>query len=244
MKTIIRTLFIFFATVSSLYSQEIVQTRIPLIGETAPSFIAESTKGKINFPADYFAKWKIIFSHPASFTPVCSTEIMELAMLQDEFVKLNTQLLVLSTDGVNSHIEWAKSLEKLSYKGKTIPKINFPLISDAGLDISKKYGMIHPNVSNTKDVRGVFVINPDNIICAMFFYPFTTGRNIDEIKRTLIALQENDKKSTLTPANWKPGDDVLMPSPKTKEEADKLKNDKKFYFLDWYIMFKRSKAEE
>ncbi len=243
MKILITTLFILFSTFPSLFSQESAQNRIPLIGESAPSFTAVSTKGKINFPSDYFGKWKIIFSHPASFTPVCATEIMELALLQEEFNKLNTQLLVLSTDGVNSHIEWAQSLEKLIYKGRTIPKIDFPLISDAGLEISKKYGMIHPNASSTKDIRGVFIINPDNMICAMFFYPFTTGRNIEEIKRTLIALQENNKKTTLTPANWKPGEDVLLPSPQTKEDAEKLKNDKKFYFLDWYIMFKRGKIE-
>jgi len=212
-----------------------------LIGDTAPAFVATSTNGKVTFPDDYFARWKIIFSHPADFTPVCASEIMELASMQDEFDKLNTSILVVSTDGLNSHIEWLSSLETLTYKDVKIPKIKFPLIADEGLNISKQYGMLHPNSSSTKDIRGVFIINPENKIQAMFFYPLTVGRNLDEIKRTLIALQTHEKHNVLTPANWKPGDYVLIPSPGSMREAEKLKskNDPDLHEVDWYMWLKK-----
>lgn len=219
------------------------ENRIPMLGETAPSFEARTTQGNINFPTDYFGKWKILFSHPADFTPVCSTEILDLAEMQDEFKKLNTQLLVLSTDGLNSHIEWIYSLEKIQAEEGTSVGINFPFVPDVGLEISKKYGMIHPRMSSTKTVRGVFIINPENKICAIFFYPITTGRNLQEIKRSLLALQESDRNNVLTPANWNPGDDYLIPSPASREEADKLarKNDSNLYSKEWYLWYKKSK---
>jgi len=210
-----------------------------MIGESAPTFVAESTMDTIKFPGDYYNKWKILFSHPADFTPVCSTEILELASKKEEFNKLNTKLVVISTDGLNSHIEWVKSLEGINYKGNEKVMIDFPIVSDHSLLISKSYGMIHPKSSTTRNVRGVFIIDPDDKIRAIFFYPSTTGRNIEEIKRTLIALQLTEKKNVLTPADWTPGQDVLIPSPQNIKEANKLeeKNDPKLYSLAWYLWF-------
>jgi len=219
------------------------EVRIPLIGETAPSFTAESTNGKITFPNDYYGKWKILFSHPAAFTPVCSSELIEIADMQEDFDKLDTKVIVVSTDGVSSHLAWKKSMESIRYLDKETPKINFPLVTDNNLEISKKYGMIHSYSSTTKDIRGVFIIDPNEKIRAIFFYPMNVGRNIEEIKRTLIALQTADSKNVLTPANWMPGEDVLIPAPKTEADADKLaaKKDPTLRELAWYMWLKKIK---
>jgi peroxiredoxin (alkyl hydroperoxide reductase subunit C) len=239
-----KNLVIFFllsTTVLAFGQQQKDESRIPLIGEAAPAFEANSTNGSIKFPDDYFSKWKILFSHPADFTPVCTSEILELAAMQDEFDKLNAAILVISTDGLNSHIEWVRSIEALTYNDKKTSKIKFPLISDAGLEISKKYGMLHSASHDTRDIRGVFIIDPDNTIQAMFFYPATVGRNLEEIKRTLLALQTHDKYNVLTPANWKPGGEVLIPSPASIKEAEKLKekNDPSLRQIEWYMWFKK-----
>ena len=212
-----------------------------LISGNAPSFIAESTLGKVHFPDDYYSKWKIIFCHPADFTPVCTSEILSLAALQEDFKKLNTALIVVSTDGLNSHIEWVKSLESLNYKGQGNLKINFPLVSDANLDISKKYRILQSDSGNHNDIRAVFFIDPDNNIRAMFYYPSSVGRNMEEIKRTLIALQTDDKYNVLTPANWQPGDDVMIHSPSSIVEAEKLKTKKSpdLWEFTWYMWFKK-----
>lgn len=217
--------------------------RIPLIGENAPKFTGQSTQGTIHFPDDYYGHWKILFSHPADFTPVCSTEIIELAELQDDFDKLDTKLVVMSTDGLNSHIQWVRSLQGIQLYDRESVTIEFPLVSDPDLEISKKYGMLHPSYSTTKDVRGVFIISPEDKICATFFYPASTGRNMEEIKRVLIALQTSDKRNVLTPANWQPGDDVLIASPASMDEAEKLaaKDNPDLYSLEWYLWYKKSK---
>lgn len=223
------------------FAQENKDVRIPLIGESAPSFVANSTNGTLKFPEDYFGKWKIIFSHPADFTPVCTSEILELSAMQKDYKDLNAAIIVVSTDGINSHIEWIKSIEKLDYNEKKTEKIQFPLVTDANLEISKKYGMLHPYTSISKDVRGVFIIDPENKIQALFFYPMTVGRNMDEIKRTLIALQTHEKNSVMTPANWNPGEEVLIPSPATIEESEKLKAKKDPYLREvaWYMWLKK-----
>ena len=222
-------------------AQDPAVTRIPLIGEHAPEFIAESTQGKITFPGNHNSKWTILFSHPADFTAVCSTEILELAALQDDFEKLNTRLMVISTDAVSSHIEWVKSLETIKYKGREPMKIKFPLISDKSLEISRKYGMLHSTTNTTKDVRGVFIIDSDNKIEAIFFYPMNVGRNMEEIKRTLIGLQTSIKNNVLIPANWNTGQDVMIPSPKTSSDADKLMKNMppELYYITWYMWFKK-----
>lgn len=232
------TYLVIFSTVRG---QSDPQRYIPMIGDHVPTFEAKSTMGEIKFPADYFSKWKIIFSHPGDFTPVCSSEILALAASAKEFEALNTVILVISADGLNSHMEWVKSLEQINWKNKGIQKITFPLIADVGLDISKKFGMVHPKVSSTKDIRGVFIIDNENKIRSIFYYPNTTGRNIDEIKRTLIALQTSDSKYVLTPADWRPGDDVLIDSPSSLAEAQKLSEKKSdnLYSLAWYLWFKK-----
>jgi peroxiredoxin 2/4 len=222
-------------------AQDTLRTRIPLLGEIAPSFTAESTNGTITFPDNSNSKWTIIFSHPADFTPVCSSEILELAARQEDYEKLNTRVMVLSTDAVSSHIEWIKSLESLKYKGREPVKIKFPLISDKNMVISRKYGMLQSTISANNDVRGVFIINPENKIAAMFFYPMNIGRNMDEIIRTLTALQTAEKNNVLIPANWNPGQQVMIHSPKTSAEADKLMKQKPadLESVSWYMWFKK-----
>jgi len=235
-KLLMITLGLLFAT--HVWSQK-ANTYIPLIGESAPSFTAESTNGILVFPDDFGNKWKILFSHPADFTPVCSTEILEMANEKKEFDKLNTQLVVVSTDELDRHYNWKKSLETVDYDGKGKQKITFPLVDDHSMAIANAYGMIHPGSGSTKDVRGVFIIDPSNKIRALFFYPITTGRNIEEIKRTLVALQVSDKQNVVTPANWEPGKDVMIHAPKSS--TDLAKNDPDVYQLNWYMNFKKGK---
>lgn len=241
MKKSIFLLLINIIFVIQLWSQEKSYTRIPLIGEMAPEFTAQSTTGKIKFPDDYYMKWKIIFSHPADFTPVCSSEILQLASMQDDFDRLNAKVLVVSTDGLNSHIAWVKSLETVRYPGKEPVTIKFPLIADSDHEISKKFGMIHSYTSTTRDVRGVFIIDPNDRIAAVFFYPMNVGRNMDEIKRTLIALQTSEKHNVLTPVNWDPGEDVMIKSPATQQDAQNLekKASPDLNMLIWYMWFKK-----
>ncbi|HTX87868.1 MAG TPA: peroxiredoxin [Bacteroidales bacterium] len=243
MKTLALSLALLLSTVLSLFSQDVQTIRIPLIGETAPAFVAESTKGTVHFPDDYFGKWKILYSHPSDFTPVCTSEIIELAEMQPELEKLNTKVFIVSTDGISSHLEWIKSMESFRYKDRPPVKIDFPFISDKSMEISKKYGMIHPVANTTKDVRGVFIVDPDDHIQAIFFYPIAIGRNMDEIKRTLIALQLSASRNVLTPADWKPGEDVLIHSPQTQQDAQKLadRNDPALYSPVWYLWFKKMK---
>ena len=211
---------------------------IPLLGDAAPSFTAESTNGKIKFPADYSGKWVILFSHPADFTPVCSSELLELGALQGDFDQLGVKLIVLSTDDIDKHNQWIKSIETLRYKDRQPVSIKFPLIADKDHEVSKKFGMLHPATNSTRDVRGVFIIDPSNKIRALFFYPMEVGRNIDEIKRTLVALQITDSKHVLTPANWQPGNEVLVKAtnndPATGKPADPDVNQ-----LGWYMNFKK-----
>lgn len=218
-----------------------VYSQMPMLGDKAPKFSATTTNGDINFPDDYFGKWKILFSHPAAFTPVCTTELLELAFLQDEFKKNNTEIVVLSTDGLNSHLQWIESMESINYMDRGKVDIKFPLVSDVGLEISKMYGMIHPNSNETKDIRAVFIINPDDKVSAILYYPDEIGRNIDEIMRTLVALQEVYKSDIYTPANWNEGESVLLSSPKSKEEAQKLesKNNASLMSYAWYLWFKK-----
>jgi len=244
MKKLIYTLIgIIIIPLNILLAQDESAIRLPLIGERAPSFEATTTQGKIKFPDDYYGKWKILFSHPADFTPVCTSEMIELANSQEEFKKLNTAIIAISTDGLNSHIEWTKSIETLDYKDHKNIKIDFPLVADVSLDVSKKYGMLHPTSSSTKDIRGIFIIDPDNKIRALFYYPSSTGRNIEEIKRTLIALQLHDKENVNTPANWELTDDVLIKSPKSRADAEKLraKKDSDLKEVTWYMWLKKQK---
>jgi peroxiredoxin (alkyl hydroperoxide reductase subunit C) len=215
--------------------------RIPLIGSSAPSFSSLSTNGPISFPEDFGSKWKIIFSHPRDFTPVCSSEILDLAYRQNDFKELNTQIIVLSVDRMVSHQSWKADLEKIDFKGRGKVKIDFPLVVDSSYAISYKYGMVDTQSRAGQSVRGVFFIDPQNKVRAFQFYPAEVGRNTDEIIRTLQALQAHDKNEDIVlPVNWKPGDDFMKPflSPEDKE---KLKNkDPEIYYINWYMIYKKS----
>jgi len=185
---------------------------MPRIGDKAPEFKAVTTQGDINFPGDYEGKWVILFSHPADFTPVCTSEFMTFAKREAEFNALNCQLVGLSIDGLFSHIAWLRTIkEKIEYKGMKNMEVNFPLIEDITMQVAKKYGMIQPGESSTKAVRAVFFIDPKGMIRAIIYYPLSLGRNFDELKRALIAMQTADKYSIATPADWMPGDDVIVP---------------------------------
>jgi peroxiredoxin (alkyl hydroperoxide reductase subunit C) len=242
MKTALLFIAITLLSFQSIYSQskDSLMPR-PLITGTAPSFKAVSTMGVINFPGDYYGKWKILFSHPADFTPVCTTEMLAMATIQKDFKDLNTVLIGISTDGLNSHIAWVQSIDSIASKSGNKVDMNFPLITDADFKISKLYGIMQMDSSGNKDIRGVFIIDPDNKIRAFFYYPNAVGRNVDEIKRVLMALQMEDKRNVLLPANWHPGDDVLIKSPATVKDAEKLeeKKDAKLREVTWYLWYKK-----
>lgn len=217
--------------------------KMPLIGDKAPSFTAVTTQGTINFPEDYAGKWVILFSHPADFTPVCTTEFMTFATMADEFKSLNTELVGLSVDSLYAHIAWLRKIQELEWNGMKNVEVKFPLIEDIRMEVANKYGMIQPGQSNTQAVRAVFIIDPDAKIRTILYYPLSTGRNFDEIKRIIIALQKADKDKVATPANWVPGKDVIIPtagSCGTAKERMETKNDDQ-YCLDWFLCFKREK---
>jgi len=186
---------------------------MPRIGEMAPSFEAVTTQGPIKFPEDFKGKWVILFSHPADFTPVCTSEFMTFATLENEFEALNCKLVGLSVDGLYSHIAWLRTIkEKIEYKGMKNVEVKFPLIEDITMTVAKRYGMIQPGESNTKAVRAVFVIDPEGKIRTIIYYPLSLGRNFDELLRVVMALQTADAFSVATPADWRPGDDVIVPT--------------------------------
>ncbi len=215
--------------------------RMPLIGDMAPQFAAKTTQGEINFPSDYAGKWIILFSHPADFTPVCTTEFMTFASMMDEFEALNTQLVGLSVDSLYAHIAWLRKIKELKWKDKEGLEVTFPLIEDIKMDVAKKYGMIQPNQSNTQAVRAVFVIDPEGVIRTILYYPLSTGRNFAEIKRIILALQKADAEQIATPADWQPGDDVIVPPPGScglAKERVESKDDKQ-YCLDWFMCFRK-----
>ncbi len=219
------------------------QFSMPLIGDNAPSFQAVTTQGIINFPEDYKGHWVILFSHPADFTPVCTTEFMTFASMADEFEKLNTKLIGLSVDSLYAHIAWLRKIQELEWKGMKKVEVKFPLIEDIKMEVSSKYGMVQPSQSTTQAVRAVFVIDPEGIIRTILYYPLSTGRNFDEIKRIILALQKADKDGVATPADWRPGDDVIVPTAGScgvaKERMEQKKDD--VYCLDWFMCFKKEK---
>ena len=215
--------------------------KMPLIGDPAPAFTAVTTQGEINFPEDYQGKWVILFSHPADFTPVCTTEFMTFASMMDEFKALNTELVGISVDSLYAHIAWLRAIQNLEWNGMKNVEVTFPLIEDIRMDVAKKYGMIQPEQSNTQAVRAVFVIDPIGKVRAILYYPLTTGRNFDEIKRIIIALQKADSDACATPANWQPGDDVIVPTANScgvaKERVESSNEDQ--YCLNWYLCFRK-----
>ena len=222
---------------------EEIRERMPLIGEDAPAFKAITTQGEINFPEDYKGKWVILFSHPADFTPVCTTEFMTFASMIDEFKEINTELVGLSVDSLYAHIAWLRRIQELEWKDMKHVNVTFPLIEDIRMEVANKYGMIQPNASNTQAVRAVFVIDPNGKIRTILYYPLSTGRNFDEIKRIILALQKADSDHSATPADWRPGDDVIVPTAGScgtaRERMENQSEDQ--YCLDWFLCFKKSK---
>ena len=221
---------------------------MPRIGDIAPSFTAKTTQGQINFPSDYKGKWKILFSHPADFTPVCTSEFMTFGMAE-EFEKINTQLVGLSVDGLYSHIAWLRTIkEKIDWKGMKNMEIMFPLIEDITMDVAKKYGMIQPGESTTSAVRAVFFIDPHDIIRTIMYYPLSLGRNFDEIKRVLIGLQTADNFGVALPADWRPGDEVIVPPAGSCGVAkERMQSTDDLHCYDWFFCTKKiskGKVEE
>ncbi len=217
--------------------------KMPLIGDMAPAFTAVTTQGEINFPEDYKGKWVILFSHPADFTPVCTTEFMTFGSMMDEFKEMNTELVGLSVDSLYSHIAWLRKIQDIEWKDLKNIEVKFPLIEDIRMEVAKKYGMIQPSSSNTQAVRAVFIIDPEGKIRTILYYPLSTGRNFDEIKRIVQALQTADKEACATPADWRPGDDVIVPTAGScgvaKERMENQSEDQ--YCLDWFLCFRKVK---
>ncbi len=205
---------------------------IPRLGEPAPPFEAVTTHGVIKLE-DYKGSWLIIFSHPADFTPVCTTEFIAFSEIYPELQKRGVELLGLSVDSVSSHIAWVRNVEE-----KVGVKIPFPIIADLNKEVATAYGMVHPGQSKTETVRCVFIIDDKQIIRAMLYYSLTTGRNMDEILRIIDALQTSDANAVATPANWRPGDKVVVPPPNTQEMAEERKS-QGYEYIDWYLCKKK-----
>lgn len=218
--------------------------RMPLIGDDAPQFSAKTTQGVINFPEDYKGKWVILFSHPADFTPVCTSEFMTFAKMYDEFKSLNTELIGLSVDSLYSHIAWLRTIqEKIKWNGMEHMEVKFPLIEDISMNVANKFGMIQPNQSTTQAVRAVFIIDPKAKIRTILYYPLSTGRNFDEIKRIILALQKADKEGVATPADWRPGQDLIV-SPAASCGVAKDRMDGKMEdveCVDWFFCLKKDR---
>lgn len=216
---------------------------MPLIGDKAPAFEAETTKGKIRFPEDFKGKWVILFSHPSDFTPICTSEFVMFGAMQHEFEALNCRLLGLSVGTNASHIAWLRSIhDRIEFKGHKKVEMNFPLIADMSMDVARKYGMIQPAVSTTAAVRAVFFIDPDATVRAVVYYPMQLGRNFDELKRILVGLQTVDKYHVALPADWRPGDDVIVPAPATYNPSEGAADGMKCY--EWYFCMKPLPMEQ
>jgi len=213
------------------------KTAMPRIGEAAPEFKAITTQGNINFPGDYDGNWVILFSHPADFTPVCTSEFMTFASLEEKFNKANCKLVGLSVDGLYSHIAWLRTIkEKIEYKGMKNVEVKFPLIEDITMEVARKYGMVMPGESSTKAVRAVFFIDPKGMIRAIIYYPLSLGRNFEELYRALIAMQAADAFAIATPADWQPGDDVIVPTAGSCGVAqERMDNKTEMTCHDWFF---------
>lgn len=205
-----------------------IRPSMPRINEPAPAFKARTTHGERSLD-DYRGRWLVLFSHPADFTPVCTTEFMGFAKAADRFQALNCELLGLSIDSVHSHIAWMRSIEE-----KFGVEIPFPIIDDLSMNVAKAFGMIHPGASDTSAVRATFLIDPDGIVRAMVYYPMSNGRSVEEFIRLLTALQTSDANKVATPENWRPGEPVIVPPPATAEAA-KARANEGYDYTDWYF---------
>lgn len=206
--------------------------QFPRLNERAPEFSAKTTFGDKKL-SDYEGKWLILFSHPADFTPVCTTEFIGFAKAAETFKSMNCELLGLSIDSLFSHLAWVRNIEE-----KFGQKITFPIIEDIKMEVASAYGMVHPGAADTQAVRATFFIDPKGILRAMVYYPMSNGRSIDEFVRLLQAMQTSDKNSVATPEGWTPGCDVIVPPPKTSEAADKRASEG-YNTVDWYYSTKK-----
>ena len=216
-------------------TEPVASSPYPRLNEPAPDFQAVTTQG-VKKLSEFRGKWVVLFSHPADFTPVCSTEFNGFAARAGEFEARNVQLLGLSIDSVHSHLAWINDLERIF--GQKIP---FPVIADLDMKVSRLYGMIHPGISNTSAVRSVFVIDDKGVLRAMIYYPMSAGRNISEILRVVDSLQTTDTHGTPTPANWTPGDPVIVPPPAEASavESEQEAKEKGYDYKSWYLRFKQ-----
>lgn len=222
-------------------------TPVPRIGEKAPAFKAITTQGDIDFPKDYEGSWVILFSHPADFTPVCTSEFMTFAAMEGKFNEAGCKLVGLSVDGLYSHIAWLRTIkEKIEYKGMKNVEVNFPLIEDITMNVANKYGMIQPGEASTKAVRAVFFIDPKGVIRTILYYPLSLGRNFEEIYRVLIGLKTADEFAVATPADWQPGDDVIVPTAGSCGTAKDRMEGKagEMTCHDWFFCTKKLPKEE
>lgn len=220
---------------------------MPRIGEKAPAFTAKTTQGEIKFPEDFKGHWTILFSHPADFTPVCTSEFMTFGKMADMFEEANCKLIGLSVDGLYSHIAWLRTIkEKINWKGMKNIEIKFPLIDDVSMNVASKYGMIHPGDAATQAVRAVFYIDPHGIIRTIIYYPLSLGRNFDELYRVLIALKTADEFKVATPADWRPGDEVIVPTAGSCGVAEERmsKTDPDVTCHDWFFCTRKIDKEE
>lgn len=206
---------------------------LPRIGDKAPDFTAASTMGEIRFGEWQGDRWVILFSHPADFTPVCSTELTGFARRADEFEALDCQLIGVSVDSIHSHLAWNENLAQI-----LDTRLPYPLIADSDRQVSERFGMIHPGESATVTVRALFFIDPQRTIRTIIYYPLNIGRSIDEVLRVLKALQMADGNGVACPANWQPGDRVIVPPPKTVAEVDERKTGDYDEKIDFYLVKK------
>jgi peroxiredoxin 2/4 len=218
---------------------------MPRLGDKAPVFKAITTQGEIDFPKQYEGSWVILFSHPADFTPVCTTEFITFASMEDQFAKAGCKLVGLSIDGLYSHIAWLRTIkEKISYRGMKDVEVNFPLIEDITMNVAKKYGMIQPGEDTTKAVRAVFFIDPKGIIRTILYYPLSVGRNFDEIYRILQALKTADAFNVATPADWRPGDDLIVgPAGSCGTAKNRMEGKEDMVCQDWFFCQKKIDEE-
>lgn len=226
-------------------TQEVTVVSMPRIGDKAPAFKAVTTQGIINFPGDYKGKWTILFSHPADFTPVCTSEFMTFAAQQEKFRNANCELVGLSVDGLYSHIAWLRTIkEKIEFNGMKDIEVTFPLIEDITMEVASLYGMIQPGESSTKAVRAVFFVDPKGIIRAIIYYPLSIGRNFDELYRALIAMQTTDAFEVACPADWQPGDNVIVPPAGSCGTAkERMEADSELDCKDWFFCTKKLDKE-
>lgn len=203
---------------------------MPRIGEVAPDFSANTTQGMLRFSEYNQDSWVIMFSHPADFTPVCTTEMSAFAQDKAFFDEHNTKLLGLSIDSIHSHLAWVQNVRE-----KTGVYFDFPIIADLDMKVANLYGMLHPGESSTAAVRAVFFMDPQGTIRLIMYYPLNVGRNMAEIKRSLLALQTSDEHKVAMPINWEPGDKVIVPPPKNLDEMNERIANTEYEKIDFYL---------